>query len=165
MTEDYETDDDRDFDAENFGTLSIGRRILSGGIDFATRDSGNASAAVIPIDGIWDVIDHLIELAGPRAFATGKTVQTVTARDWFRITGRGIVVSVDVPKTDGIGRGDRVRFTLVSNDRAQEGIIAEGKTYLVAGVEESRCLVDHGPGSQTCVMSRGLAVREVEDSK
>jgi hypothetical protein len=69
MTEDYETTDDRDFDAEDFGTLSIGRLINSGSIEFATRDSGNSSSAAIPINDIWDVIDHLIELAGPRAFA------------------------------------------------------------------------------------------------
>jgi hypothetical protein len=69
MSEDYETTDDREFTGAECDRLAIGRRINSGGIEFATQDNGNASAAVISPDDIWDVIDHLIDLAGPRAFA------------------------------------------------------------------------------------------------
>lgn len=96
---------------------------------------------------------------------SGKRVK---AWDWFNITGRGIVVSVDVSETNGMGRGDEVQFDMVPNDRAQQGLINETATYRVLGVEESRCLVAHGPGSHQCTMARGLAVvpvREMEQQR
>lgn len=42
------------------------------GVEFGTQDIGNAASAVIPYDAIWDVIDYLIEIAGPRAFASNE---------------------------------------------------------------------------------------------
>lgn len=39
------------------------------GIKFTTNDIGNASSALISYDTIWDVIDYLIDIAGPRTFA------------------------------------------------------------------------------------------------
>lgn len=86
----------------------------------------------------------------------------VRAWDWFNIMGRGIVVSVDVPETNGIVRGDEVQFDLAPNSPGSQGLIKSVATYRVLGVEESRCLVDHGPGSRQCVMGRGLSVREME---
>lgn len=67
MAEFYETELDADFSAaDGMSTLSIGRLINSGHIEFATQDTGNASAADIAPDKIWSVIDHLITIAGPR---------------------------------------------------------------------------------------------------
>jgi hypothetical protein len=87
-------------------------------------------------------------------------VRVVKAWDWFKITGRGIVVSVDVPATDGIRSGDHVRFDLAPNGQGTPGLITEDATYRVSGIEESRCLVHHADGKQ-CVMGRGLAVTAV----
>lgn len=67
--EDYETEHDAEFEGIEHDTLSIGSRKNGIGIEFATRDLGNQAAAIIGYDKIWDVIDHLIDLAGPRAFA------------------------------------------------------------------------------------------------
>lgn len=39
------------------------------GVEFATSDIGNSSSALISHDEIWDVIDYLIDIAGPRAYA------------------------------------------------------------------------------------------------
>lgn len=84
----------------------------------------------------------------------------IGAWDWFRITGRGIVVSVDIAGSDGVSRGDVVQFELMPSSPSAPGLISADKSYQVLGIEESRCLVDHGPGSAQCVMGRGLAVRE-----
>lgn len=83
-------------------------------------------------------------------------MRTITAYDAYLITGRGIVVSVDVEQTNGMGRGDRVQFRIRENQ-----LIHEGLTYEVTGVEESRCLVDHG-GAGQCVTGRGLVVKRVD---
>lgn len=86
----------------------------------------------------------------------------ITAWDWFKIVGRGTVVAVDVHTTDHLNVGDAVQFDLAPNARGPEGLIDPAQTYWIRGIEESRCLVDHGPGTKQCTMSRGLVVRPAE---
>lgn len=94
---------------------------------------------------------------------------TVKALGWFRITGRGTMVEVDMADADARGddvrRGDHVRFELsrVYGDVDRSNLISADRIYEILSIEESRCLVNHGPGSKQCVMGRGLMVREVKD--
>lgn len=52
---------------DDMSTLTIYHR--GDVIEMSVTDIGNSASADIDIDEIWDVIDYLIEIAGPRAFA------------------------------------------------------------------------------------------------
>jgi len=86
-----------------------------------------------------------------------QPIRKIKAHDCYKITGRGLVVSVDLADSDGVRRGDIVQFELPGNE-----LINEVQTYRVMGIEEARCLTWHASGEQ-CVMSRGLRVRGHKD--
>lgn len=63
----------------------------------------------------------------------------LTANDWFTVTGRGLVASVDVSAVEGVPRPMRGESDLPV--RHGDHVLIDGQEYRIRGVEYARALV------------------------
>lgn len=88
---------------------------------------------------------------------------TINALDWW-ITGKGLSVGVDAEQSSEVRAGDEVSFIIDWYGLEGNDLITSDAVYVVTGVEEIRCLADHGPRNPQCVTGRMLFIREADES-